>query len=74
MSALRDRAAVVGVGHTKCAKDLGASALAFTIDTCLEAIRDADIDVTDVDGIAGMEGPGAAASPLHTWVSAVPPA
>ena len=38
---IRDKVALVGVGHTKCAKDLGKSSLAFTIDTCLEAIDDA---------------------------------
>ena len=49
---IRDKAALVGVGHTKCSKDLGKSPLAFTIDTCLEAIDDAGLEVGDVDGIA----------------------
>lgn len=49
---IRDKAALVGVGHTKCAKDLGRSALAFTIDTCLEAIEDAGLEIGDIDGIA----------------------
>ncbi|HEY2331396.1 MAG TPA: hypothetical protein VGH94_05720 [Acidimicrobiales bacterium] len=49
---IRDRAALVGAGHTKCSKDLGRSALAFTIDTCLDAIQDAGLQVSDIDGIA----------------------
>jgi acetyl-CoA acetyltransferase len=52
MNALRDKAALVGVGHTRCAKDLGRSPLAFTVDTCIEAIEDAGLDVEDIDGIA----------------------
>jgi acetyl-CoA acetyltransferase len=49
---IRDKAALVGVGHTKCSKDLGRTPLTFTIDTCLEAIGDAGLDAGDIDGIA----------------------
>jgi acetyl-CoA acetyltransferase len=62
---LRDRAALVGVGHTNCAKDLGVSPLQFTVDTCLEAIADAGLQVADIDGIAGLPGPGPAPGPLE---------
>jgi len=51
---IRDKAALVGTGHTRCAKDLGKPALAFTIETCLEAIEDAGLEVGDVDGVAGI--------------------
>ncbi len=61
---IRDKAALVGVGHTKCAKDLGKSALAFTVETCLEAIGDAGLEVGDINGIAGTPGPGPAPGPL----------
>jgi acetyl-CoA acetyltransferase len=53
---LRDRAAIVGVGHSPCAKDLGLSPLALTLRTCLEALADAGLDPGDVDGIAAMGG------------------
>lgn len=66
---IRDKAAIVGVGHTKCAKDLGQSALEFTAETCLAALADAGIDVTDVDGITAMAGPGAAVSELEVMQS-----
>lgn len=66
---MRDQAALVGVGHTKCAKNLGKSALAFTVDTCLEAIEDAGLEVGDIDGIAGMGGVGPAPSPLEVMES-----
>lgn len=62
---IRDRAALVGVGHTKCAKDLGVSPLQFTVDACLKAIADAGLSVNDIDGIAGTPGPGAAVSALQ---------
>jgi acetyl-CoA acetyltransferase len=54
--AIRDRAALVGVGHTKCAKDLGKPPLAFTIDTCLAALADAGLQPSDVDGVCAMGG------------------
>jgi acetyl-CoA acetyltransferase len=49
--AIRDRAALVGVGHTKCTKDLGKSGLAFTVDTCRQAVADAGMQLSDIDGI-----------------------
>jgi acetyl-CoA acetyltransferase len=66
---MRDQAALVGVGHTRCAKDLGKSPLAFTVDTCLEAIADAGLEVGDIDGIAGMGGDPTAPSPLDVMQS-----
>jgi acetyl-CoA acetyltransferase len=54
--AIRDRAAIVGVGHTPCAKDLGELPFAFTLRTCLEAIADAGLEPSDVDGICAMGG------------------
>jgi acetyl-CoA acetyltransferase len=66
---MRDQAALVGVGHTRCAKDLGKSALAFTVDTCLEAIADAGLEIGDIDGIAGMGGAGPAPSALDVMQS-----
>lgn len=64
MSGMRDNAAIVGVGHTRCAKDLGMTAIDFTVETCLEALADAGVAVEEVDGIAGMAGPGADVSEL----------
>lgn len=61
---VRDRAAFVGVGHTRCVKDLGKPALQFTLDTCAEALADAGVPVADVDGIAGLAGPGVGVTEL----------
>lgn len=66
---IRDKAAIVGVGHTKCAKDLGKPALEFTVDTCLEALADAGVEPSEVDGIAGMAGPGVPVSELEVMQS-----
>ena len=54
--AIRDKAAIAGVGHTPCVKDLGVSPLELTLSTCLEAIADAGLEPDDVDGIAAMGG------------------
>jgi acetyl-CoA acetyltransferase len=51
---LRDRAALVGVGHSPCSKDLGVSPHSYTLKTCLEAIEDAGLKPTDIDGICAM--------------------
>ena len=53
---LRDRAAIVGVGHSPCVRDLGVPPQLFTLRTCLEAIADAGLDPEDVDGVAAMGG------------------
>jgi acetyl-CoA acetyltransferase len=55
---IRDRAAIVGVGHSGAAKDLGLSAHNLTLRTCLQAIEDAGLEPGDVDGVASLVGMG----------------
>ncbi|HUZ10398.1 MAG TPA: hypothetical protein VMU76_09550 [Acidimicrobiales bacterium] len=65
---LRDRAAIVGVGHSPSSKDLGLLPHTFTVRTCLEAIADAGLEPGDIDGIAAMGG-GDEPSPLQIMES-----
>ena len=53
-SPIRDQSVIVGVGHSPCRKDLGVSPLAFTIQTCLQAIADAGLPVDAIDGLCAM--------------------
>ncbi len=57
-NALRDRAVIVGVGHSPCSKDLGVPPEAFTRSTCLEAVADAGLEPGAIDGIAAMGSEG----------------
>jgi acetyl-CoA acetyltransferase len=54
---LRDKAAIVGVGHSPCKKDMGVSPHIFTARTCLEAIHDAGLTPADIDGICAIGSP-----------------
>ena len=53
---LRDKAAVVGVGHSPCVRDMGVSPHVFTARTILEALEDAGLNPSDVDGMCAMGG------------------
>ena len=48
---LRDRAVFVGVGHTPSSRNMGISPMRFTLDACTQAIEDAGIDKSEIDGI-----------------------
>jgi acetyl-CoA acetyltransferase len=50
--ALRDRAAIAGVGYTPFSKDSGVSTLTLAIDAILAALDDAGLTVDDVDALA----------------------
>ena len=64
-SDMRDKTAIVGVAHSPCSKDLGVPPQVFTRDTCLQAIADAGLEPSDVDGICAMGG-APEPSPLET--------
>jgi acetyl-CoA acetyltransferase len=51
-NALRDRAAIVGVGYTPFSKDSGVSTLTLAVDAITAALDDAGLTVDDVDGLA----------------------
>ncbi len=53
---LRDRAVIVGVGHSPCSRDLGKSPMRLTLETVLEALDDAGLKPSEVDGVAAMGG------------------
>lgn len=49
---LRDRAAIVGVGHTGCSKDAGVAPHALWLRAINEAVADAGLQIADIDGIS----------------------
>ncbi len=51
MNFLRDKAAVTGVGETAYQRETTRSALALTLEASLNAIRDAGLSPTDIDGV-----------------------
>jgi acetyl-CoA acetyltransferase len=50
---IKDQTAIVGLGGTPYVRDAGRSAMAMVLDACIEAIRDAGLTASDVDGICG---------------------
>src|SRR5438445_11058278 len=48
---IRDKAAIVGIGQTPCAKVLGRSELDMAIEAILAACADAGIAPRDIDGV-----------------------
>ena len=51
MHALKDRAAISGIGWTTFSKDSGVSVLSLAAEACKKAIDDAGLDVKEIDGI-----------------------
>lgn len=51
-TALRDRAAIVGVGYTELSKDSGVSTLTLAVRAITAALADAGLEPSDIDGIA----------------------
>lgn len=49
---LKDKTAIVGVGHTEYSKDSGRSEMSLAAEAILKAISDAGLKPSDVDGIA----------------------
>ncbi len=50
--AFRDRAAIVGVGYTEFSKNSGVSTLTLALRAITDAIADAGLEVSDIDGVA----------------------
>jgi len=57
METLKDQAAIVGIGHTEYSKDSGRSEMSLAVEAIRNAILDAGLKPTDIDGIAkyGMD-------------------
>ena len=48
----RDRAAIVGVGATPYSKNSGVSTLTMALHAITDAVADAGLEVSDIDGVA----------------------
>ena len=51
MHALKDKAAIAGIGWTSFTKDSGVSVLSLATEACKKAIDDAGLNVKEIDGI-----------------------
>ena len=57
---IRDEIAIVGLGSTEFSRDAGGrSAASLAAEACINAIQDAGIDKSEIDGIVGALEPGA---------------
>jgi acetyl-CoA acetyltransferase len=52
METLKDKAAIVGIGHTEYSKDSGRSEMSLAVEAIRNAIADAGLKPIDIDGIA----------------------
>src|SRR2546430_1884324 len=55
----RDKVAVVGVGYSRIARQSGMSVTGLAIEACYNAIKDAGLKPSDVDGLGGASPPNA---------------
>jgi acetyl-CoA acetyltransferase/uncharacterized OB-fold protein len=51
-----DRVAITGIGMSEVGRRLMRTPLTLTVDACLEAISDAGLDVSDIDGLTTWPG------------------
>ena len=57
---MRDEIAIVGLGSTDFTRDAGGrSAASLAAEACINAIHDAGIDKSEIDGVVGALEPGA---------------
>ena len=52
METLKDKTAIVGIGHTEYSKDSGRSEMSLAVEAIRNAIADAGLKPSDIDGIA----------------------
>jgi len=52
-----DQVALTGVGQSRVGRRLMVDPLSLTVDACLEAIADAGLDLSDIDGLSTYPGP-----------------
>ena len=52
METLKDKTAIVGIGHTEYSRDSGRSEMSLAVEAIRNAITDAGLKPTDIDGIA----------------------
>lgn len=63
---LERQAAITGIGQSAVGRRLNADPLALTADACLEAIADAGLSRTDIDGVSTYPGAGISGAPGFT--------
>jgi acetyl-CoA acetyltransferase len=63
MTDVERRAVISGIGQSAVGRRLGRTGLDLTIDAALEAIADAGLTTTDIDGLATYPGAGGGAGP-----------
>ena len=49
---LKDKTAIVGIGHTEYSRDSGRSEMSLAVEAIRNAIADAGLKPSDIDGIA----------------------
>ena len=63
MEVLERKAAITGIGQSEVGRRLGRDPLALTVDACLEAIEDAGLTRSDIDGLSTYPGAMMAGAP-----------
>lgn len=57
---IRDQSCIVGVGHSGCFRDAGVPGGTLVARACMQAISDAGLKPTDIDGVITSPMPGIA--------------
>src|SRR5262249_25100594 len=52
METLKDKSAIVGIGHTEYSRDSGRSEMSLAVEAIRNAVADAGLTPSDIDGIA----------------------
>ena len=52
METLKDKTAIVGIGHTEYSRDSGRSEMSLAVEAIRNAVADAGLKPSDIDGIA----------------------
>src|SRR5215218_898035 len=52
---IKDQIAIVGVGTTRYARDGDQTPAGLAIEACVNAVRDAGLDKSDIDGVFGTD-------------------
>ncbi len=61
-SKFESRVALTGIGMSQVGRRLGRDPLSLTVDACRAAVKDAGLELTDIDGLATYPGGGMATS------------
>lgn len=59
--------AITGIGQSEIGRPSSLSAMRLTLDACLEAITDAGLERSDIDGVACWPGDNNNGDPFSPW-------